>query len=157
MKISDVKYIVLHCSATPPSQDIGAAEIDQWHRARGWSGIGYHWVIRRDGRIEPGRSVSHEGVQQGAHVRGHNQHSVGVCLVGGMTDEDRPANLWMETYTPQQMSAARELVDVLRRMFPGAEVLGHRDLSPDLDGDGQVERHEWVKECPCFDVRGLFG
>jgi len=139
-------YIVIHCSATPPSSDIGADEIDDWHKQRGWSGIGYHAVIRRDGQIEFGRHFD----ESGAHVKGQNYRSVGVCLVGGVNKHGEAE----DNFSTEQLKSLTALVATLERAYPDAEVLGHRDLSPDLDGDGVVEENEWIKECPCFDVRG---
>ncbi|MHC1726521.1 MAG: N-acetylmuramoyl-L-alanine amidase [Syntrophobacteraceae bacterium] len=136
-----VQYIVVHCAATKPLLDIGAAEIDQWHKRRGWEGIGYHYVIRRDGHIEPGRPIDMDmapgwQIKNGAHVAGHNSRSVGVCLVGGLDHTGRPS----PEYTEDQWETLRVLVSFLVRCFPSAEVLGHHDLDPG-------------KECPCFDVR----
>ncbi len=137
-------YIVVHCSATPPDSDIGADEIDQWHRDRGWDGIGYHAVIRRDGEVEFGRHFD----EAGAHVQGHNFRSVGVCMVGGIDDDGEAEN----NFTEEQFESLRDTVVFLKRAYPHARILGHRDLSPDLDGDGVIEEHEWVKDCPSFDV-----
>jgi N-acetylmuramoyl-L-alanine amidase len=141
-------YIVVHCSATPPSSNIGADEIRQWHMSppRNWKNIGYHIVIRRDGTIEFGRHLDADG----AHTLGYNTRSVGVCLVGGISQTDRKSEF---NYTPAQLDSLKIVLQMLHRAYPQAEVLGHRDLSPDLDGDGIVSRHEWVKDCPCFDVR----
>lgn len=137
--------LVVHCSATPPTADIGADTIDRWHRERGWRGIGYHRVIRRDGSIENGRDI-HE---VGAHCRGHNRTSVGICLVGGVDAAGKPdAN-----FTEAQLESLKWQLDGLLIDYPDAEVLGHRDLSPDVDGDGVILSHEWVKACPSFDVR----
>lgn len=144
MKPTDVQYIVVHCSATSPRQDIGAKEIDEMHRARGFSRLGYHSVIRRNGGIEGGRSLN----EIGAHTKGHNYHSWGVCLVGGIDQHGKPEN----NFTPEQMASLRVLLRDWHGMAPHARILGHRDLSPDIDGDGVVERHEWLKDCPCFDV-----
>jgi N-acetyl-anhydromuramyl-L-alanine amidase AmpD len=138
-------YVVVHCSATPPTSDIGVAEIDEMHKARGWDGCGYHAVIRRNGVVEWGRPFD----AVGAHCKGHNYQSVGVCLVGGV-DKDGNAE---DNFTAAQKLSLRYVLMMLRRAYPGAEVLGHRDLSPDVDGDGVVEKHEWMKECPCFEVR----
>ena len=80
----ETKYIVVHCSQTRPSQDIGAKDIDRWHRERGWLKIGYGKVIKRDGTIEQGRGD--DDVQ--AHVKGYNHCSYGLCLVGGALEED---------------------------------------------------------------------
>ena len=143
-------YIVIHCSATPPNSDIGADEIHDWHttpkpKGNGWSDIGYHAVIRRSGEIEFGRHFD----EPGAHVRGQNYRSVGVCLVGGI-DPDGNAE---DNFTSAQWKSLTAIIATLELAYPGAEVLGHRDLSPDLNGDGIVDKHEWVKECPSFDVR----
>ncbi|KAA2237254.1 N-acetylmuramoyl-L-alanine amidase [Salinarimonas soli] len=143
---SRTDLIVLHCSATRAGQAVTAAQIRDWHLARGFSDIGYHRVIRRDGTVEAGRPLD----AVGAHVAGHNARSVGVCLVGGLDDRTgAPA----DTFTPAQWTALRALVGELVARYPGARVLGHRDLSPDLDGDGVVEPREWLKSCPCFDAR----
>jgi len=139
------KYIVVHCSATNPINDIGADEIDQWHRQRGWNGIGYHAVIRRGGLVEFGRHFN----DPGAHVKGHNFQSVGVCVVGGI---DAGGNS-EDNFTDAQYTSLYDVLRMLKQAYPAAEVLGHRDLSPDVDGDGVVEEHEWLKDCPCFDVR----
>lgn len=139
-----IDLIVIHCSATPQGLDIGVKEIDAMHKKRGFAMIGYHFVIRENGRREGGRALT----SVGAHAAGHNANSIGICLVGGLDDERKPAN----TFTPQQFAELEVLLGELKAKFPKARIVGHRDLSPDLDGDGKVERHEWVKECPCFDV-----
>jgi N-acetyl-anhydromuramyl-L-alanine amidase AmpD len=126
-------FIVIHCSATRPSQDIGRDEIDAWHRARGWTGIGYHCVIRRDGSAEMGRAWD----TVGAHVEGHNADSVGLCLVGGLDAHGQPA----PDYTDRQWDALWALVQAMRLTYPEAEVRGHRDF-PGV-----------TKACPSFDVR----
>ena len=145
MSPDDIRYIVIHCSATRAHQDIDVQDIDEWHKARGWAGCGYHYVITRDGRVQGGRSL----LVPGAHTKGHNRVSWGVCLVGGLGADGRAEN----NFTPAQFSALRALLASMKQSAPQAEILGHRDLSPDIDGDGVVERHEWVKDCPSFDVR----
>jgi N-acetylmuramoyl-L-alanine amidase len=125
-----IDTIIFHCSATPASMDIGAAEIDQWHKERGWSGIGYHYVIRRDGTVEVGRWLQ----QPGAHVKGHNDYSIGICLIGGGNGFD---------YTWEQLCAAKGLTQRLRNAYPTAYVAGHRDFTD-------------LKECPHFDAATLF-
>ncbi len=149
MNPSEVKYIVIHCSASRAGQDFRAVDIDGWHRRRGFKRIGYHYVVDLDGTIEEGRKLDEEG----AHVKGYNHCSVGVCYVGGL-DENGEAK---DTRTEKQKRALEDLVEVLREVFPGAEVVGHRDLSPDKNGDGKVEPWEWLKVCPCFDVREEYG
>jgi hypothetical protein len=140
-----INLIIVHCSATGPDTDIGAGEIDSWHKDRGWSGIGYHNVIRLNGTLEHGRSLS----QPGAHAYGYNKNSIGVCLIGGISHAGKPEN----TFTNLQFDTLRGYIDTMLSLFPEAEVVGHRDLSPDVDGDGIIEKHEWLKQCPCFDVK----
>lgn len=148
MKRSATKYIVFHCSATRPSADVGVERIREWHIARGWGDVGYHLVIRRDGRIEAGRHLD----SVGAHVAGFNTSSIGVCMVGGLDDHGKDHANRPDLFTPQQWESAEIVAKLLHRMYPGAQILGHRDLSPDKDGDGKVEPHEWLKTCPCFDA-----
>jgi len=121
-----INTIIIHAADTPANMDIGAAEIDRWHKERGWSGIGYHYVIRRDGSLEYGRPES----EQGAHAYGHNSDSIGVCMVGGMPDCN---------YTAAQWACMETLVSDLVRRYPDAEVIGHRDVSD--------------KPCPMFDAK----
>lgn len=128
-----INSIAIHCSATIPDQDIGRFEINQWHVANGWSGIGYHFVIRRNGKLEIGRELS----RAGAHVKGHNADSVGVCMVGGLAHSGKPDN----NFTPEQWRKLETVVSMLKAFFPEAEIKGHRDY-PDV-----------TKACPCFDVR----
>lgn len=160
-----ISLIVVHCSATPSGQRIDAAPrttpgvIDEWHQARGFkradaarsafnwrlSSIGYHYVIDLDGYIWTGRHLN----EIGAHVQGRNATSVGICLVGG-------AEL-MARYTPAQWESLRALVQQLQagihtRNGRQLAVAGHRDLSPDTNGNGFVEKREWLKTCPGFEV-----
>lgn len=131
----EIRDIIVHCSATPAGRDVGAAEIRGWHvRDRGFSDIGYHFVVRLDGSIERGRALD----VAGAHCRGHNACSVGVCYIGGL-DTGGAAS---DTRTPAQRKALRRLIGDLKRSFPGVTVYGHRDFAP--------------KECPCFDARSEY-
>lgn len=126
-------FIVIHCAATPPGMDIGAAEIDGWHRERGWSGIGYHYVIRLNGQIEAGRELD----AVGAHAYGYNSRSIGVCYVGGLGPDRKTA---ADTRTLEQRHALADLVHELKELYPAARVVGHCDL-PGVH-----------KACPSFDV-----
>jgi len=139
-------YIVVHCSATRADMDLGVTEITAWHRHHGWNTIGYHFVIRRNGHLETGRQID----AIGAHVKGFNHNSIGICLVGGLGNDKEPEN----NFTPEQWHTLHGLLHRLRGEYPTAQILGHRDFSPDLDQDGVIEQHEWMKACPCFDVRG---
>lgn len=139
------ELIVVHCSATQPNADIGKREITQWHRERGFDTIGYHYVIRRNGDVETGRRES----EIGAHVRGHNLYSIGVCLVGGVDTKGKPEN----NFNPAQFEALESVLKGLKERYPTTRIVGHRDLSPDRNGDGKITRDEFVKACPSFDVR----
>lgn len=140
-----ISRIAIHCTATREAQDIDAATIKRWHLAQGWKDIGYHFVIRLDGTIERGRPEEITG----SHVAGFNTGSIAIVYVGGLDAQGKGK----DTRTPEQHDAMAQLVRELLAKYPGADVLGHRDHSPDKDGDGIIERHEWLKECPCFDVR----
>ena len=126
-----ITLIVIHCSAVRPDQTSSAKEIEKWHKDRGFKCIGYHYVIRRNGEIEPGRPEE----QIGAHCVNHNRHSIGVCYEGGLDIRGQPA----DTRTAEQKAAMRRLLEDLHRRYPRAMIVGHHDLYP-------------PKPCPCFDA-----
>ncbi len=128
--------LILHCSATKESQDIGLKEIDRWHKARGWKGCGYHFIIRRDGTTETGRPVT----ERGAHAKGYNDF-IGVCLVGGIDDIGKPE----DNFTEAQHNSFYTLMLCLRMIFGKVEIKGHCDL-PNV-----------TKACPSFDVVEKYG
>lgn len=130
-----IDYIFIHCAATTASMDIGRHEIDQWHRERGFSGIGYHYVIRRNGQLEYGRSEA----QVGAHVEGFNAKSIGVCMVGGV-ERQNGRLVARDNFTTAQWAELKRLAQELHRKYPMAKILGHRDVNAG-------------KECPSFSVR----
>ena len=134
----EINEIIIHCSATPPDMDIGVEEIREWHRQRGWSDVGYHEVIRRNGLREHGRPLN----EIGAHAYGHNVNSIGICLVGGTNADDKTKG--EANFTFEQLVTLHEVVSTYKGMFPNARVLGHRDI-PGV-----------TKACPCFDVAGFF-
>lgn len=131
----NINRIVIHCADTYPSMDIGRKEIDQWHRERGWNGIGYHYVVRRNGTIEVGRPES----VQGAHVSGHNEDTIGIVYAGGKGNDGKPE----DNRTYEQRSGLLLLVNDLKRRYPGVNVVGHHDLDP-------------VKACPCFNAKAEY-
>ena len=140
-----ISLIVIHCSATRVDCDFTAKDVDTAHRYRGFSCWGYHYYIRKSGEIEPMRDED----TVGAHARGYNAISLGVCYEGGLDVRGRAK----DTRTPEQRSALRLLVhQLLKRFRNNVRICGHRDLSPDLNGDGVIEPEEWIKECPCFEV-----
>jgi N-acetyl-anhydromuramyl-L-alanine amidase AmpD len=140
--------IVIHCTATRAWQDYSADDIRRMHKAQGWADIGYHYVVRLDGTIEPGRDVD----KIGAHVSGHNANSIGVVYVGGLDNQGKAK----DTRTENQKNALLNLLLDLRRPYPNARISGHRDFSPDLNGNGTIEPYEWVKQCPCFDAKAEY-
>ena len=132
-QLKEVKYLVVHCTATRLSQRVSVEDIDRWHKAQGWSGIGYHWYVDRDGHIFPGRSER----ATGAHVRGYNHCSIGICYEGGLDEQGNSA----DTRTLAQKAALLFIIKDLKQSYPNAIVLGHRDF-PGVH-----------KDCPCFDAK----
>ena len=151
-----IDAIVIHCSATRAGQDVRAADIDKWHKERGFAMIGYTYVIDLDGTVEVGRPLSRDGAHcntAGVSGLSYNKHSIGICYVGGLDKDGNPA----DTRTPEQKLSMLNLVNNLMEAYPDiVEVIGHRDASPDKNGNGIIERNEWVKQCPCFSVRDEF-
>ena len=138
--------IVVHCTASAYGSDLSAADIRRTHiKDKGFADIGYHYVVRLDGKIEPGRDVD----KIGAHVRDYNSHSIGVVYVGGL-DKDGNAK---DTRTELQKNALLNLLMLLKKTYPKAKISGHRDFSPDKNGDGVISPCEWIKSCPCFDAK----
>ena len=138
-----ITLIVIHCSAVRPDQTSSAAQLNEWHRKDNhWNGIGYHYVVRRDGEIEPGRPE----YMVGAHCLNHNAHSIGVCYEGGLDIRGQPA----DTRTPEQKVALRLLLEDLHRRYPKALILGHHDLRSPKDEIRLSKKP--LDDCPCFDV-----
>lgn len=122
-----VTHLVIHYSATPIERDFTCADIDRMHRTRGFRGVGYHYFIRKDGRVETGRDLSQPGrFEQGAHTRGENSSSIGICYEGGV--RAAAPNVGFDSRTPAQTGAMVGLIDQLLVRFPGAIVQGHRDM-----------------------------
>lgn len=131
---SRVGFIAVHCSATRPSQDLDVNDIRRMHLQRGFLDVGYHFVIKRDGTVQEGRPLN----RQGAHVSRYNHLSVGVCLIGGVSEKD--VNVPEDNFTKEQYRALHELLTKLHKQFPSAVIQGHRDF-PGVR-----------KACPSFDV-----
>lgn len=136
------KFIIVHCADTKANMDVGVKQINQWHRERKWSGVGYHYVIRRGGELEAGRDLK----AMGAHAKGYNFNSIGICLVGGRGDNGQA----QDNFDHRQYATLESLILSLIDRYPGVKIIGHRDV-------------EKGKLCPCFDVatwcneRGLIG
>jgi len=124
--VRKINKIIIHCSATPPDMNIGVKEIDRWHKERGWKGIGYHYVIRRDGTIEYGRPVG----DIGAHTRGQNRNSIGICWVGANGADNR---------TYDQKQAMIILIKSIVVVCGNLDIFGHKDFAN--------------TQCPGFDAR----
>ena len=133
----EIRYIVIHATATPSSMDIGVDEVRSWHKARGWSDIGYHYLIRRSGALEVGRSEE----LAGAHVKGYNSKSIGIVYVGG-TGANGSAE---DNRTDSQDITLANLLVHLHKKYPKAVLRGHRDF-PNVK-----------KACPCFDAQKEYG
>ena len=140
-----INLAVWHCSATKEGEHYDANAIDKWHKARGFRKIGYHVVILLDGSVEFGREIW----EIGAHAKGYNRNSIGICYIGGLDFEAHAK----DTRTPAQRKTMKDLKKYLDYMYPGIKHVGHRDLSVDLNGDGVISKSEWMKQCPCFEVK----
>lgn len=145
-----ITHLIIHCSASPNGKPVTAADIDDWHKQRGFTRnmalfphhaptlkyIGYHFVNRVDGVAECGRYE----LETGAHCIGYNTKGIGICMVG------------TDAFSLEQWATLKDQVDILRKRYPGMTVMGHRDTSPDTNGNGRVDPQEWLKTCPGFDV-----
>lgn len=131
-----INKIILHATATPEGREHDVEDITRWHRARGFSTIGYHYLIKLDGTIELGRNVQ----DMGAHVYGQNRRSIGVVYVGGMNKSKTKAK---DTRTEAQKEAMEGLIIDLLALYPNATVHGHNEFAE--------------KACPCFDVQKEYG
>lgn len=127
-----INKIIVHCSATPEGRDVGVDEIRRWHvEDRNYSDIGYHWVVTLNGTLEEGRPE----YRNGAHAKGFNKNSIGVCYVGGVDENLDPK----DTRTEGQKETLRCILEDLKDRYPQAQIIGHRDVSS--------------KACPSFDAR----
>jgi len=132
----NIEYIVIHCAATKPSMDVPIERVKKWHLQRGWSDIGYHYYITRDGEIHKGRKLS----TIGAHVQGYNSKSIGICYEGGINEGGNPE----DNRTPEQKKSLLKVVQILKFVFSDATVQGHRDF-PNVN-----------KACPSFDAKNEY-
>lgn len=128
-------YIVVHHAASTVKMAAGVKEIRQWHLARGMTDIGYAWVIRRSGKLEEGRAHS----EVGAHAKGFNSVSLGICLEGGLALDGKTPE---HNYTSAQLAMLSKTVRNALALYPRAQVVGHRDLDP-----------KGKPHCPFFDVK----
>ena len=154
-----IDEIIIHCSATKEGINYSVDKIDAAHKARKFSTytdekgktryIGYHYIILLDGTIIKCRPES----KIGCHASGHNTRSIGICYIGGLDARDTNGKMIKDTRTPQQKASLLKLIkDIKKRYGTIARVIGHRDTSPDLNGNGIIEPYEFIKGCPCFDA-----
>lgn len=128
----DINKIIVHCSATPEGHNFTVKQIDAWHRQRGFNGIGYHFVIYLDGSVHMGRPLA----EVGAHCKGYNAHSIGVCYIGGTASDGKTPK---DTRTSEQKQSLIRLLKELKEKYPGVSIHGHREFAN--------------KACPCFDAK----
>lgn len=129
-----INKIIVHCSASPEGKDFTVADIDRWHRQRGFKCIGYHYVVDLAGNVLVGRPVE----QVGAHCSRQNAHSIGICYIGGVAADGKTPK---DTRTPAQRSSLRRLVKELQSKYPGTSVHGHYEFAN--------------KACPSFKICDL--
>ncbi|MDE7180894.1 MAG: N-acetylmuramoyl-L-alanine amidase [Muribaculaceae bacterium] len=153
-----IDEIIIHCSATKEGKEVSSDSIGRSHKARKFSSyvaggktryIGYHYLVHLDGRVEECRP----NAKMGCHASGHNARSIGICYIGGLDARDINGTMIKDTRTTEQKGALIKLIKELKRKYPTIKrVIGHRDTSPDLNGNGVIEPFEFIKGCPCFDA-----
>lgn len=130
-----INEIIVHCTATPEGRVETVQSIRNMHKAKGWSDIGYHYLIGLNGECWESRNVN----LIGAHCEGHNSNSIGVCYVGGVDKKMQPK----DTRTEKQKYALVALLKDLRKLYPKAKIYGHHDFNKG-------------KSCPCFDAKNEY-
>ena len=132
----NINKLIIHCSATRECDDsVNASVIDRWHKARGWKGCGYHFIVLIDGTIETGRMID----EVGAQVKGMNKSSIGICYIGGLEKDGKTPK---DTRTPNQKESLLLLIKTLKKIYPEATLHGHNEFSN--------------KACPSFDVQSQY-
>lgn len=131
-----INEIIIHCSATPEGKWFTIEDIKKWHLNRGFSDIGYHYVIYLDGSVHEGRSVD----KVGAHCTNHNSKSIGICYIGGVAKDGKTPK---DTRTELQRESLLKLITDLKKLYPNASIRGHRDFAN--------------KACPSFDATKEYG
>lgn len=139
----EIKEIHIHCTATKEGKSVTVEQIRRWHQARGWSDIGYHFLVQHQD-YKTGRPIE----KMPASAKGHNKHAIAVAYAGGLDENGKPK----DTRTPRQKELLFKLLTLLKKQHPKAKIVGHRDLSPDKNGDGEITSDEWLKSCPCFNA-----
>ena len=127
----NINKIIVHCTATREGKEYSVADIDRWHKDRGFRCVGYHYVVKLNGDVEVGRMEK----EIGAHCLGHNNHSIGICYIGGLDANGKSK----DTRTPEQKESLLILLKELKKKYPKATIHGHREFA--------------AKDCPCFDAK----
>jgi len=147
--------IIIHCAATRVTSNVDVKTIDKWHKDRGFkravsrvkngglAHIGYQYYVTKDGEIAHGRDED----EVGAHTLGFNDKTISICYEGGLDANGKAA----DTRTPEQKEAILHKIKDIQSRWKIKYIKGHRDTSPDKNGNGIIEKHEWLKECPCFE------
>lgn len=130
-----IKEVIVHCTATMVGKPYTVEQIRRQHKQQGWADIGYHYVIYADGSLHAGRPLN----EVGAHCKGHNTYSIGVCYVGGLDKDGKPA----DTRTKEQKEQLKSLIDSCKALYKGVKIHGHNEFA--------------AKACPCFDVKKEYG
>lgn len=130
----NINKIIVHCTATKEGKAFTANDITRWHKQRGFATIGYHWVVLLDGTIQQGRAE----MTMGAHCKGHNANSIGICYIGGLDENGKSK----DTRTPEQKESLLILLKELKKKYPKATIHGHREFAN--------------KDCPCFDAKNEY-
>lgn len=138
----------MHCSATREDMDYGPVQMERDHKARGFRSAGYNFYVRKTGEVVLLRPL--ELIP--AHAFGYNANSIGICYEGGLDKRGKPA----DTRTLAQKQCLESILKNLLACFPESKLCGHRDLSPDRNADGIISANEWIKVCPCFDVKNEY-
>lgn len=143
IKMRTIKYIAVHCTAGSQKQTIN--DLKNEFKRKGWKYPGYHYVISPDGTIT--QLLDDELVSNG--VKGYNSYLINVAYIGGIDSKGKG----VDNRTDEQKASLLSLLKHLHKKYPSAVIQGHRDFSPDTNGNGKIESYEWVKLCPCFDAK----
>ena len=138
-----IERIFVHCTASHQTASVN--DIKNEFKRKGWKNPGYHYIVDPGGAIH--QLLDDDKVSNG--VRGYNQTAINVAYIGGIDAEGKA----MDNRTGPQKKALAKLLRLLRSRYPDAVILGHRDISPDTNGNGTVDPWERIKECPCFDAK----
>lgn len=151
-KVKDINKIIIHCSASREDKDYTFDQLIADHKLRGFDTCGYHFYIRKNGIIHPGRPLS----VKGAHAAPQNTNTIGICYEGGLDKRSKPKDTRTDEQKEQILTCIFTVLQEVKKALGNTKkitIIGHRDISPDLNGDGIVDKTEWIKDCPCFEAK----